>query len=75
VIKALCYKPEGCWLDTRRGKFLDLPNLSGLARPWGFTQPISEMSTRNIKMIMFLGSKVQRMHRADNLTAICEPIV
>jgi hypothetical protein len=23
---------------------------------------------------MFLGSKVRRVHRADNLTAICEPI-
>jgi hypothetical protein len=24
---------------------------------------------------MFLGSKVQRVRKADNLTAICEPIV
>jgi hypothetical protein len=24
---------------------------------------------------MFLGSKVQRMRKADNLAAICEPIV
>jgi hypothetical protein len=24
---------------------------------------------------MFLGSKVRRVRRADNLTAICEPIV
>jgi hypothetical protein len=35
----------------------------------GFTQPLTEMSTRNIKIIMFLGSKVQPGHRADNLTA------
>jgi hypothetical protein len=40
-----------------------------------FTQPLTEMSTRNIKIIMFLGSKVRPVRRADNLTAICEPIV
>jgi hypothetical protein len=32
-------------------------------------------STRNIKIIMFLGSKVRWVRRADNLTAICEPTV
>jgi hypothetical protein len=35
-----------------------------------FTQPLTEMSTRNIKIITFLGSKVQRVRKADNLTAI-----
>jgi hypothetical protein len=39
------------------------------------TQPLIEMSTRCIKIIMFLGSKVRRVRKADNLTAICEPIV
>jgi hypothetical protein len=39
----------------------------------GLTQPLTEMSTRNGKM--FLGSEVRPVHRADNLTAICEPIV
>jgi hypothetical protein len=34
-----------------------------------------EMSTGNIKKIMFLGSKVQPVRGADNLTAIYEPIV
>jgi hypothetical protein len=35
----------------------------------GFTQPLTEMSTRNIIIIiiMFLGSKVRRMCRADTL--------
>jgi hypothetical protein len=33
------------------------------------------MSTRNKKLIMFLGSKVLPVGRADNLTAICEPTV
>jgi hypothetical protein len=41
----------------------------------GSTQPLTEMSTRNIKIIMFLGSKVRRVRKADNLTAIYEPIV
>jgi hypothetical protein len=27
------------------------------------------------KIIMFQGSKVQQVRRADNLTTICEPIV
>jgi hypothetical protein len=31
--------------------------------------------TRNIKIITFLGSKVRLVHRAENLAAICEPIV
>jgi hypothetical protein len=34
----------------------------------------NRMSTRNIKII-FLGSKVRRVRRADNLAVICEPIV
>jgi hypothetical protein len=34
-----------------------------------------EMSTRNIKIIMFLGSKVRLVRKVDNLTAIYEPIV
>jgi hypothetical protein len=44
----------------------------------GFTQPLTEISTRNIKIIiiiMFLGSKVRLVRGADNLTAIYEPIV
>jgi hypothetical protein len=40
-----------------------------------FTQPVTEISTRNIKIIMFLGSKVRQVRRADKLTAIYEPIV
>jgi hypothetical protein len=67
VVKALCYK-------TGR-LFSNLPNPSALTRPWGFTQPLIEMSTRNIKIIMFLESRVRRVRRADSLTAMCEPIV
>jgi hypothetical protein len=41
----------------------------------GFTQPLTKMSTENIKITMFLGSKVRPVRRAANLTAICEPTV
>jgi hypothetical protein len=55
--------------------FLNVPNPSGRTTPLGLTQPLTEMSTINIKIIMFLGSKVGRVRRVDNLTAICESIV
>jgi hypothetical protein len=41
----------------------------------GFTQPLTEMSTGNVKKIMFQGSKVRLVRGADYLTAIYEPIV
>jgi hypothetical protein len=75
VVKALCYKPEGRGFDNRWGEFLNLPNPSGCTSALGFTQPLTEMSTRNTKIIMFLEGKVRRVRRADNLTNICEPIV
>jgi hypothetical protein len=40
----------------------------------GFTQPLTEMSTRSRK-IVFLGSRAGPVRRADKLIAICEPIV
>jgi hypothetical protein len=36
----------------------------------GSTQPLTEMSTRNVP-----GVKGRPAHKADTLTAICEPIV
>jgi hypothetical protein len=36
----------------------------------GSTQPMAEMRTRNIP-----GGKGRPVRKADNLTAICEPIV
>jgi hypothetical protein len=48
--------------------------ISPAALGLGFTQPVTQMSTRNRK-VMFLGSKVRRLRRADNLTAIFESIV
>jgi hypothetical protein len=40
----------------------------------GFTQPLTDMSTREKKK-MFMGSRARPVRKADNLTAICEPIV
>jgi hypothetical protein len=49
--------------------FLNLPNPSSRNRPWGFTQPLTEMSTRS-REIMFLGSRARPVRKADNLTTM-----
>jgi hypothetical protein len=67
VFKALGFKPEVRGIETRSGESLNLPNPSG--------RPLTEISTGNIKNIMFLGSKVRPVRGAHNLTAIYEPIV
>jgi hypothetical protein len=46
------------------------PNPSSRPVALGSTQPLTEMSTRN-----FPGGKGRPARKADNLTAICEPIV
>jgi hypothetical protein len=48
--------------------FLNLPNPSSRSMALGSTQPLTEMSTRNLP-----GGKKRPAHRADNLTAIREP--
>jgi hypothetical protein len=50
--------------------FFNLPNSSSLIMVLGLTEPLTEMSTRN-----FPRGKGWLAHKADNLTAICEPIV
>jgi hypothetical protein len=50
--------------------FFNLPNTSSRTMAPGSTQPLTEMSTRNIP-----GGKGRPARKADNLTAICEPIV
>jgi hypothetical protein len=50
--------------------YLILPNLSSRTVALGSTQPVTEMSTRNLP-----GGEGRPARRADNLTAICEPIV
>jgi hypothetical protein len=56
------------------GRSRDLSNPSGRTMALGFTEPLTEMSTRSRK-IMFLGSKTRPMRRGSNLIAICKPIV
>jgi hypothetical protein len=50
--------------------FFNLPNPSSRTMALRSTQTLTEMSTRNLP-----GGKVRSAHKADNLTAICEPIV
>jgi hypothetical protein len=51
-------------------RFFNWPNTSSRTMALGLTQPLTEMSTRNLP-----GGKGRPARRADNLTAICEPIV
>jgi hypothetical protein len=48
--------------------FCDLPNLSSHTMTLGLTQPLIEMSTRNLP-----GGKGRLVHKADSLAATCEP--
>jgi hypothetical protein len=50
--------------------FFNLPNPSGRTIVLGLTQPLTELSTRNLP-----SGKKRPARRADNLAAICEPIV
>jgi hypothetical protein len=50
--------------------FFNLPHPSSRTMAVGSTQPLTEMSTRNI-----LGGKGRPARKADNLTANYEPIV
>jgi hypothetical protein len=50
--------------------FFNLPNLSSRTMALGSTQPLTEMSTRNLP-----GCKKRPAHGADDLAAICEPNV
>jgi hypothetical protein len=54
--------------------FCNLPNPSGRTMVLGSTQPLTEMSTRNLKKKK-PGGKVRPALRADNLADICWPFV
>jgi hypothetical protein len=51
-------------------EFFNWFNPSGRTMALGSTQPLTKMSTRNLP-----GGTRQPVHKAGNLTAICEPIV
>jgi hypothetical protein len=50
--------------------FFDLSNPFSSTMALGSAQPLTEMSTSNLP-----GGKGPSAHKADNFTAICEPIV
>jgi hypothetical protein len=50
--------------------FYNLHNPSSRTMALGSTQPLKEMSTKNLP-----GAKGWPARKADNVTAICEPIV
>jgi hypothetical protein len=69
------WKEEGTMLQTGRSPVqvpdkVDIFNPSNRTMALGSIQPLIEMSTRNPS-----GGKKRPARRADNLTAICEPIV
>jgi hypothetical protein len=48
LVEELCYKPERLGIESRRGGFFNLPNPSSRNKGLRSTQPLTEMSTRNI---------------------------
>jgi hypothetical protein len=69
--EALRYKLEGLRFESRmRWIFFNLPNPSSRTMALGSTQPLTEMSIRNLP-----GGKKRPARRADNLAPISEPNV
>jgi hypothetical protein len=58
------------WFPLMSLDFFCWPNYSIRTMALGSTQPLTEMSTRNLP-----GSKGWQAHKADNLTTICERTV
>jgi hypothetical protein len=65
---ATCRKVAGSIRDVTR--FFNWPNSSSRTMALASTQPLTEMSTRNLP-----GGKGRPACKANNLTAICEPTV
>jgi hypothetical protein len=74
LVNALCYKLKGHGFETQWGDIFSI-YLILLAALGPGAHSVSEMSIRNRKITMFLGSKVRPVCRVDNLVAICEPTV
>jgi hypothetical protein len=68
-IKCTVGKVAGSNSDEVIG-FFNWRNRSSRPMVLGSTQPLTEMNTRN-----FLWGKGRPARKADNLTAICEPII
>jgi hypothetical protein len=71
-VETLRYKSERGWFDSRWEYrfFFNSPNPSSRTMAVGLTKPRTEMSTGKR-----LDSKAWPTHKAENLAAICEPIV
>jgi hypothetical protein len=54
---------------------LNLSNTPGRAMPWGLLSFQQKYVPDITKIIMFLGSKVRPVRRADKLVTICEATV
>jgi hypothetical protein len=71
VFSWVCYKLEGRGFESHWGHWIfQLTKPSSRTMALGSTQPVTEMSARNLP-----GGKRRPACKADNLTTICEPIV
>jgi hypothetical protein len=61
---------KGRGIESRCGRFFNLPNPSSRTMALGSTQPLTEMSTTNLPV-----GKGWPARRADKLNTTCEPIV
>jgi hypothetical protein len=61
---------SGVEFPMRLLDFFNLPNPSSRTMALGSTQPLTEIRTMNLP-----GGKGRPARKADNVTAICEPIV
>jgi hypothetical protein len=69
-VEALCYKPEGRGFDSWWGHWI-------FQLTWSF-QPHYDLgveSASNRNEYQFVQGKGRPARKADNLTAICEPII
>jgi hypothetical protein len=63
AVDAVCYKPEDCGFETRRGELIFFQFAS------------SSNSNEYQKQKNASWGRARPVHRADNFTAICEPII
>jgi hypothetical protein len=77
VVEALCYKPEGHGFEARLGEWIFSIYLTLLATlsPGVYSASNINECQKQKKKKMFLGSRARPVRTADNLAAICEPIV
>ena len=71
LVEALPYRPEGRGFDSRGGLWIfHGPNPSGRTVELGSTQPLTDVSTRNIYWWGMGEQHWRQVHRTDNLTTL-----